>query len=279
MSGKDVFDPIRYYASYPDTVIARLGHPARAVYKSTFLFGLYGGKILRESGPIATYADIGGCFGFGANAMAYHIAKRQGTMPRTVVFEISPDFVKAGKLLFPHMEFVESEFDKWNGDIPRFDLVTLFDVVEHVVDPAAFLRVIAARSKYVMAKTPMETSGEWRGGQPPPHRGSNHPDGHVNFFIPSAYTRLLDASDLEIVESLLIETIVPRGSDAILYPEDACLGGARPPGSSGVFRRLKRILGKAVRQFPGVPWKLKRKVLGGGDHVCLCRSRPLAGSA
>ncbi len=58
------FDPQEYYSSYPSRVILRPGYPARAQYRSTLLWNLYGHIIINSLGSINTYADI---FGFGAN--------------------------------------------------------------------------------------------------------------------------------------------------------------------------------------------------------------------
>lgn len=81
-----IFDPMQFYSSYPNKVIGRPGYPARAAFKSTLLFDLFGNQLFCKMDKISTYADIGGCFGFGANAMGFHIAKRQGVLPRILVF-------------------------------------------------------------------------------------------------------------------------------------------------------------------------------------------------
>lgn len=267
---EDTFDPIQFYASYPQKVIARPGYPARAAYKSTLMFGLYGQRVLNDIGKIATYADIGGCFGFGANSMAYHISKRQGTSPKTVVFELSEDFARMGRLLFPNIDFVETEFGQWNGDVRHFDLVSLFDVVEHIVDPETFLQQISSRSKYVMLNTPLETSGILFGNKPPVNQGKNHPDGHINFFTARGYERLLDASNLDIVESRLVVSPFPPGTDAILAPgifyPDFFL---RQPGKV-IFRK---VIYEMLRRFPRGLWQLMQKFVGHGNHLCLCKSR------
>lgn len=259
------FDPTRFYESYPAKVIARPGYPARAAFKSTLFFGLYGELVLRDLGTIDTYADIGGCFGFGANSMAFQIAKRQGSSPRTLVFEISPGFVEMGRSLFPNIEFVEAELGDWEGDIARFDLVSLFDVVEHIVDPGSLLRDVSARSRYVMLKTPMETAGPLRGDRPRAKRGEAHVDGHVSFFAPEAYEELLTSNGLEIVESRLVRRIYPSGAHAALQPESPHADWRRYARQYPV-----RFILKA---FPGIPWRAKRMLFGGGDHICLCRSR------
>lgn len=198
--------------SYSSKVIARPGYPARAQYKSTLLWNLYGKQILDAIGEIKTYADIGGgCSGFGANALAYQIAREQERCPDTKVFETSPDFSKAGKILFPNIDFVNEDFTKWDGDPKRFDLVSLFDVIEHIPDPEPFLKAVSVRTNFTLLKTPMETTGEWRGFRMPQLQGALHEDGHVNFFDPSPYMQLLKRSGFEIVEWRLVPSIVPRG--------------------------------------------------------------------
>ena len=267
---KREFDPGRYYKSYPRKVISRPGYPARAAFKSTLMFGLYGHYLFEKMDEITNYADIGGCFGFGANAMAFHISQRQGRLPKSVVFEISKEFVKIGSILFPHIEFIEGEFSKSTKDCEHFDLVTLFDLVEHVLDPESLLRQVASRSRYVMLLTPMETTGEWRGNKAPINQGENHEDGHINFFSPSAYETMLKMSDLDILESRLIKTIGSPRARKILFPEQA-----DPVGLFKTMKSPKKLLWWVLREFPWVPWKLKQKITGGGAHICIWRSRLL----
>lgn len=267
-----MFDPMQFYSSYPSKVIGRPGYPARAAFKSTLLFDLFGRHLFGGINKITSYADIGGCFGFGANAMGFHIAKQQGALPRIMVFEIVSGFVDVGKVIFPHIEFVETEFHKWNGDIRVFDLITLFDVVEHVVDIESFLQNVAAHSKYVILKTPMETSGEWRKTKPSENVGENHPDGHINFFTPEIYEKLLKKCGLDIIESRLLPTIVPTGAIMALLPENY-----EDNDASKTFRMklrcipyAKNLLHRMVVRC--IPFQLARKIFGGGEHICLCRS-------
>ena len=180
-----IFDHVAYYASYAAEVIRRPGYPARAAFKSTLMWQLYGDVIRSDLREIKNYADIGGCFGFGANSMVFQISKHQSFKPKAMVFEIGNDFIKIGEILFPEIEFIGVEFDKYDTKDTYFDLITLFDVLEHVVSPESLLQSVAVRSKYVMLKTPMETCGEWRGNDHKGAKGAEHPDGHINFFDPS----------------------------------------------------------------------------------------------
>lgn len=285
-SNKHRFDSEEFYKSYPDIVIGRIGYPARAVFKSTWMWKLFGENILREINTITTYADIGGCYGFGANAMAYYIDKRQGSRPRTTVIEISSSFIEIGQILFPHIEFIEADIAKCDKDLGMFDLVTLFDVVEHIDNPESFLKIIASHSKYIMLKTPLETSGEWRGSCPPEMQGAQHEDGHINFYTPKSYEKLLRDSGMGIISSRLVPTIVPIGGEILLCPEQHDFKITRWPVIFGrdisysindympinAIKKTKVFIAKVIRRFPIIPWRIKRKVLGYGDHLSLCKS-------
>ena len=262
-----VFNPKHFYQSYPQKVIARPGYPSRAVYKSALMHSIFSEHIYQAIGQIETYADIGGCFGFGANSMAFQISKRQDMYPKTSVFEISSDFISLGSSLFPGIEFIQSEFGEYNGSIKIFDLVTLFDVVEHIVNPEKLLKQVASRSKYVMLITPLETTGDLFGSQPPSKQGEEHPDGHVNFFTPEVYENLLQDCSLEIIHSRLEPSIVPAGSELILLPEQP-----KPRHLLSFYKTPKILILKLIHHCPGISWRLKRKILGGGVHLALCKS-------
>jgi hypothetical protein len=86
MEKEKIFDATQYYSNYPQKVIARPGHPARAAFKSTLIFNLFAKHIYANIDNINTYADIGACFGFGTNAIGYHIRKKQGFMPKRFAY-------------------------------------------------------------------------------------------------------------------------------------------------------------------------------------------------
>ncbi len=254
------FDPKEYYSSYPSRVILRPGYTTRAQYKSTVLWKLYGQSIISSLGSIQTYADIGGCFGFGANSMAFHISKSQEDYPDTKVFEISSDFISIGKQLFPYIDFIQEDFCLWNGTPKIFDLITMFDVIEHIPDPKQFLSLVAHRTKFALIKTPLETGGDWFGGKPPIKQGNDHTDGHINFFTPKTSHELLERSGFEIVNERFVLSIVPSVGRDILIPEES---------SKLTIKKLGRILVDVKL----VPYYLVRKIFGYGEHLCLVKSR------
>ncbi|HSW00692.1 MAG TPA: methyltransferase domain-containing protein [Sedimentisphaerales bacterium] len=156
--------------------------------------------------------------------------------------------------------------------------MTMFDIIEHVREPESFVRTAASRAKYLMVKTPMETTGEWHGAKPFAEPGET-PDGHINFFTPSGYEKLLNDAGLEIVASHLVRALYPSSSLLALEPEHyetlARNAGLRLPNQRG-FRHPKQMAKRALfrlHEHGVLPWRLLRKHFGGGDHMCLCRSR------
>ena len=245
----------KFYSNYPQKVINRPGYPARAAYKSWLLWDLYGKYILQSIGEIKQYADIGGCFGFGANSLSYHISRSQKNSPETHVFEISEDFIKIGKILFPHLHFHSKPFEQWNENPQTFDLISLFDLVEHLPDPKPLLKFAASKSKYLLLKTPLETSGEWFGAKPPIKKGAEHPDGHVQFFTKKTYENLLTECRLKIIKSKAVKSIVPFELLSVLIPEKDY---KYPKWSYYLYSKA--------------PYFFYKKLKGGGDHLALCKS-------
>jgi hypothetical protein len=72
---------------------------------------------------------------------------------RLVNYDLSSEFVRLGKLKFPHVDFNNSEF---SGLGESFDIVILSDILEHVLNPDDLLNDIANRCKYVLLKMPIE---------------------------------------------------------------------------------------------------------------------------
>lgn len=255
------FNPDEFYATYPAKVISRPGYPARAQYKSTLMWDLWGTQIMEKlDHNCQNYADIGGCFGFGANALAYQIFHSQGFSPKTSVFEIVPEFVNIGKQLFPQIKFMKADFRSYDGEPDFFDLISLFDVIEHIKDPESFLSTVANKAKLVLMKTPMETGGEIFGGKTPMMQGCEHPDGHINFFSTPEFIKLLNRNGLDVIRGKFIKSVIPIGADRILQPE------------LSKYTRSNHALEVAYRLMPAI---IKRKIFGGGEYLCLARSRLL----
>jgi hypothetical protein len=188
-------------------------------------------------------------------------------MPESYVFELAEDFVSLGKQFFPSIHFVQQDVLTWQGDVDVFDLAALIDVLEHVVDPGPFLQKLSQRCRFLLLKTPLETTGEWRGGRPFGNSGAEHPDGHVNFFTPRSLESLLTANGFQLLRTHVIKTIVPPGGELSLTPEH--LPPSSVPWTTG-WRHHRRTFKRALLSM--LPYRLLRRWYGGGDHLCVCLS-------
>jgi hypothetical protein len=155
--------------------------------------------------------------------LAFHISKAQdGRYPDTKIFELTEEY-KLGKELFPYIDFISSDILRYSGSPAVFDLVSLFDVIEHIVEPEKILRGIANRSRFALTMTPLETRGDWRGGEPfNALSGSTHPEGHVNFFNIRTYSELIAHSGFRIVgNTQYMRSLKPRFAlnAGAFYPE------------------------------------------------------------
>ena len=116
----------------------------------------------------------------------------------------------------------------------------------------------------------METSGEWRTPKPPVKVGEKHPDGHINFFLPKKYEDMLNIANFDLIDFRLIDTIISSGAEMALVPEtiedEASLtcGMCYIPNAKKMLKQM---------MWSCLPFQLMRKIFGGGEHLCLCRSR------
>ncbi|VUX46334.1 hypothetical protein DF3PA_200016 [Candidatus Defluviicoccus seviourii] len=262
-----LFDATTFYQHYSRTILSRPGYPARAQYKSTIMWDIFGAKLVHALGSIETYADIGGAFGFSANCLRFHISNAQkGTAPKTFVFELTDDYDLCS-LLFPEITYVAQDISTYDG---VFDLVTCFDVIEHISDPASFLEAAASKARFALTMTPLETTGDWRGGRRVGDAfGDSHPEGHVNFFNIRSYHALLSDSPFRFVaETSYMISLKPRFAidDRGFYPESSC----SPYSTDTLYEKIKCPAKYIVREF--FPASLYRRLFGGCWALNLLRS-------
>lgn len=125
-------------------------HAADAVYKADRFVAL-ARRVLPPS-EITTYADVGCGSGAATVAVAEGLLQVGCQVTTVLGYDVSPH---VGVLEHPRVTFVHEDFATAGQTV---DLVTLFDVVEHVPDPAGFLRQVAARARYVGLHIPLDDS-------------------------------------------------------------------------------------------------------------------------
>ncbi|GGY45798.1 hypothetical protein GCM10007148_13550 [Parvularcula lutaonensis] len=126
----------QFYSHYhmTDGFVAKAGKKVARARKRLRLLSLIAP---RAGNGQRRFLEIGASIGTAAEA-----ARRMGFEAHAV--EIDTDAIAKGKELFPQVQFIEGQVDDVPTDEP-YQLLYGAEVIEHVPDPAAFLRACHAR--------------------------------------------------------------------------------------------------------------------------------------
>lgn len=191
-------------------------------------------RYLKENSiQLSSYADVGCGSGEIIKLLGKDLKLNFQTLQIIKGFDVSPH---VEKLKDDHIDFLLQDFTKSNE---KFDLVTLNDVFEHVVNPISFLTEVGLRTKYVVMHIPLEDclSVNIRNLQ---KRKIVNP-GHLIFLNINSAINLITYSGLKIVDyEYSIESInAPSNNFTILqkivYPLKYVLLKANPYLYSKIF--------------------------------------------
>ncbi len=139
-----------------------------------------------------SYIDIG-CLGGGVvEAVANGLRSRGHALSTVKGYDVSPN-VK--EFVRPGIEFVQGDF---TTSEERVDLVTLFDVLEHVLRPVEFVRAIADRCKYIGVHIPLDDSVA--NGMFNRFRSRLDYPGHLIYLNPASALSLMAHCGLRVVD-------------------------------------------------------------------------------
>jgi len=221
-------------------------HSADAEYKARMFVSL----LRRNPGcaGIRTLADVGCGSGAATIAVVADMVELGFELAEAVGYDISPH---VASLRHPRVRFVHEDFVASEG---AYDLVTLFDVVEHVPDPIEFLRLVSRRARFVGLHLPLDDSLNCAARDL--FRSSLRDPGHLIALDTAAALNLLAFAGLRVVD---YEYVL----------------GFRAPSAAVTLRSASiyplRALLAAVS-----PWLLA-KTLGGVSLMVLCRTAPPPG--
>jgi len=186
----------KFYDEYTQQVAARPGYPTRAAWKSLVCWRHLVIPHLAEIGDLLRVADVGGCYGFSANAFVFHGQRVLNHSITADVYELAEQYTQVGQLLFPWINFENTDFRAVSLDAP-YDVTLMFDVLEHLPDPGAMLAAAVGKSRFLLIKTPLETTEKQlariaAGLEEPIPAGTAHRDGHLHFFTLKSFFDLLN---------------------------------------------------------------------------------------
>jgi len=99
-----------------------------------------------------SYIDVGCLTGGVVEAIANGLQNRGCSLSTVKGYDVSP---QVKEIVRHGIDFVQGDFTT-SGE--RVDLVTLFDVLEHVLRPIEFVRAIADRCLYLAVHIPLDDS-------------------------------------------------------------------------------------------------------------------------
>jgi len=232
----------KFYDAYAEQVAARPGYPTRAAWKSLVCWKHLIVPRLGMMGDLRRVADVGGCYGFSANAFVFHGQRVLNHPVSATVYELAQHYTQTGRLLFPWLQFENADFTEVALDEP-YDVTLMFDVLEHLPDPGAMLARAVGKSRFLLIKTPLEMTEKLRariaaGLDKPLPSGAEHRDGHLHFFTLSSFLELLNPHWQTIDYVIPPPSWMPRD---LIDPELVAFTQPEPGGTS-VRQTLRRMV-------------------------------------
>jgi SAM-dependent methyltransferase len=183
---------------------------------------------------VRSYADVG-CGGGGVASLIRQHLMADGVSLETVAgYDVSPHVLS---LRHEGVEFYYGDFCKTNS---HYDLVTLFDVMEHVPDPVNFLKEVSARCDFIALHIPLDRS--W-----------------ANCFFNRFRKRLTYPGHLVALDTPMALTLVAMsGITALDYSYTH--GYSAPSGTMSSLQKLVFPFRAAIATFN--PWMASRLIGG-----------------
>jgi SAM-dependent methyltransferase len=128
-------------------------HAGDAAFKAATFLGLLRRAIDLKSCAVHSYADVGSGSGDAARLVAKGLREAGSPLVTAKGYDVSPHIRNLKSA--DGVDFVNADFA---NDGEPVDLVTLFDVIEHVPDPSDFLKRIARRCRIVGLHIPLDDS-------------------------------------------------------------------------------------------------------------------------
>ena len=193
----------------------------------------------RKSLRISSYIDVG-CGGGGTALAVASGLRRAGQSLRSVKgYDVSPHVLGLRR---DGIEFVYQDFCTSHE---YADLVTLFDVIEHVPDPVQFIKNVACRCDYIAFSIPLDHS-------------------LVNTFFDRFRIRLNYPGHLIYFDTVTALNLLAM-SGLVVLDYDYALGFNAPSGRETALQRLALPFRWAIAKLN--PWLASRTVGGIGLMV------------
>lgn len=167
-------------------------HSEDAAFKVQELLNVFDPLAQLRGWQIESYADVGCGSGHVVSGLRQALLTRGHPLQQVQGYDVSPH---VASLTREGVELVHGDFSTADT---RVDLVSLFDVFEHVLDPMDFLKRISQRAKLVALRIPLDHTlnnslRDWF------KKGMANP-GHILFMDPVFALNILTLSGLRVLD-------------------------------------------------------------------------------
>lgn len=184
-------------------------HAEDAEFKSAGFLRIFPRFAARHGVRVNSYADVGCGSGDVVRLVADGLRRQGHELQRVQGYDVSPH---VEGLCDEGIEYVRANF----GDTRELvDLVTLFDVIEHVPDPVEFIRAAARLSKIMVFHVPLDNS--LNNAVRNKFRRKLLDPGHLIFLDAASALNLLARAGLRVMDyEYTFSFLAPSGHTSIL---------------------------------------------------------------
>lgn len=175
--------------------------------------------------PIRSYADVGCGSGDVVRHVADYLSSLGTSLSAITGYDVAPHVRTLSAL---NIQYVHGDFCEIGSDA---DLVTLFDVFEHIPDPVSFLKLVAAKAKVVACHIPLDHS--WSNGFRNKYAAKLKKPGHLIFMNVESALNILALSGIRVIHyGYSFEFLAPSGRSTLLsklvHPARSILARVNP---------------------------------------------------
>ena len=183
-------------------------HSEDATFKVADFLRLFQPFARRHELAVESYVDVGCGSGAVVKQISESLRANGMILQRVKGYDVAPH---VGRLKDDVVEYVHGDFCASNEFV---DLVTLFDVFEHVPNPTHFLRLISQRCKVLVCRIPLDDS--WNNLFRDRFRKLLEVLGHLTFMDTASALNLMTSAGLRVVDySYSREFLSPSGHQSL----------------------------------------------------------------
>ncbi len=184
-------------------------HSADAAFKANHFLALFLRVVKRERLSVQSLVDVGCGSGDIIKRIADSLKKNGFPSVQFKAYDVSPHVLNIKK---EGVEYIQGDFCETDEVV---DVVTLFDVFEHVPDPVSFIKTLAERCKMVGFHIPLDDSLNYSVRNL--FRSKLHNPGHLLFMDTVSALNLLALAGLKVVDyEYTFGFLAPSGHKTLL---------------------------------------------------------------